>query len=153
MAPQVASDQIARYVPPITRDWLMQVDRERGGSGQFLIHDRAPVISDDRGLQVLNAGLSSVTLVIWEEPSASGTSPWVAVGERPVRLERFEAIEVPPPVRHELQDGGFVLPPKEILWLRAGVEPPLTKGKWIQVQVRTGDASERVAKSVNLFTS
>jgi hypothetical protein len=153
MAPQITSDKVTRYVPPLTRDWLAQADRDRAGSGQFLLHDRQPVISDDRTLQVLNWTPTSVTLILWEEPSPTGSVPKVQVGTRPTQVERSDSLPVPTPARHELQDGGFVLPPQKILWLRVKLDPPLTKGQSIQVQVKSEDASNTAAKSVNLFTS
>jgi hypothetical protein len=148
MAPQVTSDRVTRYVPPVARQWLSEIDRSRGGSGEFLLRDRQPVMSDDRSLQVLNATDSTVTLILWE----SIKEPIVKVDSQIVERETHRA-EIPPAVRSELQDGGFVDPPNSIVWLRAPLPASVTRSKAIQIQVRSGDAANPAAKSVNLFTS
>ena len=148
MAPQVTSDRVARYVPPLTRQWLIDIDRSRGGSGEILLRDRQPVVSDDRSLQVFNVAKSTITLILWEPIQ----DPVVEVDSQSVEKQLHWA-EVPPAVRAELQDGGFVDPPKAIVWLRATLPAGITPSKSIQVQVRSGDAAKSAAKSVNLFTS
>jgi hypothetical protein len=155
MAPQVTSDQVARYVPPLTREWLAQIDRARGGSGEFLMRDRQPVLSDNRVLQVLNSSTNqaktSLALIIWDESLID--PPHVAAGGNVGQVEQFDTIEVPRHVRAELQDGGYVTPPRRIFWLRVRFTPPFAQGQFTQVQVRTGDVSNPAATSVNLFTS
>ena len=156
MAPQATSDRVSRYVPPLTRQWLCEMDRLRGGSGEFLVRERSPVMSEDRLLQVLNAGSdedgSTVSLIVWGERSAKH-APEVRAGDRAGRVEHFDTIEVPHHIRAELQAGGFVTPPQRILWLRAKFTPRFAQGKSTQVQVKTGDVANPTAISVNLFTS
>ena len=155
MAPQVTSDHVARYVPPRTREWLSQIDQARGGSGEFLMRDRQPVLSDNRILQVLNATAAiektTVALVIWDESLSE--PPMMVAGDRRGQVERFDAIEVPRHIRAELQDGGYITPPRKIFWLRVSFTPPFAQGEFTQVQVRTGDVANPAATSVNLFTS
>ena len=113
------------------------------------MRDRLPVISDDRVLQVLNTEEAKLTLVLWMD----GKQPQVFVEGRAGMVERFDTIEVPSHIRGELKDGGFVTPPKKILWIRARFEQPFARGKSTQVQVKTGDVANPTAISVNLFTS
>src|SRR5688572_22316219 len=149
MAPQVTSDRVARFVPRLTREWLGEVDRSRGGSGEFLLRDRLPVISEDRVLQVLNTEEAKLTLILWLDAK----QPQVFANGQSGVVERFDTIEVPAHIRAELQGGGFVTPPKKILWLKARFEQPFARGKSTQVQVKTGDVANPTAISVNLFTS
>ena len=148
MAPQVTSDRVARHIPTLTRQWLIDVDRSHGGSGEFLLRDRQPVVSDDRSLQVLNVTSSAITLILWEPTQ----DPVAEIDSQPVE-KQVHWVDVPPAVRAELQDGGFVDPPKSILWLRATVPTGVTQSRPIQVQVKSGDVAKPAAKSVNLFTS
>jgi hypothetical protein len=157
MAPQVTSDKVVRYVPPTTRQWLIEVDRSRGGTGEFLVRDRLPPLSVDRTVQVLNVNLtdSSMSLILWEDVRdvRDVLDVNVEIDSRRAKHIDIHAIDVPPEIRSELQDGGFVTPPKRLVWLRATASGPLAKGKSIQVQVKSGDAASPAAKSVNLFTS
>ena len=152
MAPQVTSDKVVRYVPPLTREWLMEVDRSRGGTGEFLVRDRLPTLSEDRSLQVLNLTDSTVTLILWEH-SRLASEPTVEVEGRVVKRVERHVAEVPREVRRELQDGGFVDPPARVFWLRANVSPTFTGGRFVQVHVKSKDVANPAAKSVNLFTS
>jgi hypothetical protein len=149
MAPQATSEKIARYVPPLTREWLCEIDRSRGGSGVFLTQERQPVMSDDRVLQVLNWEQTKLSLIVWADWKQAQVYADGVAGV----VERFDTIEVPGHIRAELQAGGFVTPPKKILWLRARFEQPFAWAKSTQVQVKTGDVANPTAISVNLFTS
>jgi hypothetical protein len=157
MAPQVTSDKVVRYVPPMTRQWLIEVDRSRGGTGEFLVRERQPPLSVDRTVQVLNVNVtdSSVSLIIWNDVRdvRDVIDVNVEIDSRRAKHIDFHAIDVPPEIRRELQDGGFVTPPRRIVWGRATASGPFTKGKSIQVQVKSGDVANPAAKSVNLFTS
>jgi len=150
MAPQVTSDKVVRYVPPMTREWLMEVDRSREGTGEFLMRDRQPALSEDRSLQVLNVTDSTLTLILWD---GGGGEPTVEVEGHVVKQVERHVAEVPRAVRKELQDGGFVDPPARVFWLRANVSPTFSASKSVQVHVKSGDVANPAAKSVNLFTS
>jgi hypothetical protein len=161
MSPDPEPSGVRRMVPPKTRQWLVDLTRQKTGDSLASSvgpgPEWEPVISGDHVLQVLSASSASdssaMSLLLWNGPSKSDVNAFDPVlrvdGQAmPTRITDVETIEVPEAVRHELVSLGYTHPPKKLTWMRAEAKGVMRLGENADLELRlTGDQPLRTAVS------
>ena len=126
MAPPLARPGVKWVVPPRTQAWLEQLNRQHGGKRALLFSRSdpwSPVISDDHLMQVVDLSRDSsgahTSIVLWDAPQDPASHPEFSLSSpgteaQPGRLESFETVVVPEPVKRELMGMNEVQPPARI---------------------------------------
>ncbi len=121
--PRSAPPQVTRVIGPRTQTWIATLAPAGAGAGS----DAPPLMSQARTYQLLRpvttADSVTVNLIVWN-PAAMPDTPsltWsgsLICGAQATTTSapiRFAAVTVPPDVRRELQDSGYVQPPQVVL--------------------------------------
>ena len=122
MMPRDVPPQVTRYAPELTAQWVEGLARERaGGAAEVMLHDRLPVVSDDRALQLIGVAADSSGTVLhalaWE-PMERYSMLAESGGERlEGRVIKADTVTVPDAVRRELIYAGYSKPPRAVTWL------------------------------------
>src|SRR5258705_13319164 len=65
MAPQLIPEQVVRFVPDLTGQWVTQLNRDHGSGAQELLNGHQAVTSDDHLIQVLPLAPTTINLIPW----------------------------------------------------------------------------------------
>jgi hypothetical protein len=137
-----------RVVPPRTWSWVTEIARE-SGLREAMTMDTRPVMSGGRGIQVLGVDGDRLVMLLWDWRAGE-----LAVGEEgaSARVMSTREMELPSVVRKELQDAGYIDPPRRVATLEARLDPlRTTEPKRIYVRQKGGKGdSEEI---VTLFTN
>lgn len=161
MAPQWTPDEVTRVIPPITEKWVEQLNGEQGAGAEVLLHQRVPVISDDRMLQVtaIKYAAESLTVyaILWEGEDGFDAGNYqasisAAGASVPGRVVAVRKIPMPAGVRKELMNGGYVAPRQFIAWLELQFDVPPQKVRSFVLNLSCKNGSTSSKRSVNLFT-
>lgn len=161
MSPDPEPSSVRRMVPPKTRDWLVDLTRQKTGESLASAvgpgPEWEPVISSDHVLQVLSVSSASdsstLSLLLWNAPSKSDVNRFDSVlrvnGQAlPTRITHVETIEVPEEVRDELVSLGYTHPPRKLTWMRAEAKGAIRPDENADFELRrAGDQPLRTAVS------
>lgn len=156
---------VPRKQPKLVRDWVTRLavehfGEEVGESGRRPFATN-PFVSDRFVTECVGTfpldGRQRVVLLQWEDNVNLSTTPSTAVrvfDENDVGVDcqtaAVERVDVPPDVRHALQDVGYVDPPVHVWWIAA--DKPASAGTAVQRIVLTtaGPDGVAVADSITL---
>jgi len=161
VSPDPEPSGVRRMVPPKTRQWLVDLTRQKTGASLASSvgpgPEWEPVISRDHVLQVLSASSASdssaLSLLLWNGPSKSDVNvfdPVLRVDGQALatRITHVETIEVPEEVRHELVSLGYTHPPKQVTWMQAEIKGAIRPGSNADLELRrAGDQPLRTGVS------
>ena len=122
MASQLSPEQVARYVPDLTGQWVSELSKERAGGSPVLMAGREPLVSDDHLIQLTamqQNGADSTTLhfILWGSVYTSDPNRYrITPG---ARVTSATSISMPLTVKKELMNAGVIQPPNAIVWLTA----------------------------------
>lgn len=137
ITPLTVPDEVKRFVPELTGQWVAKLTADRAGEADVLMHDRAPLISEDRSIQLLaikeNPTTATLTILAWSPDYKAQPARYRATVEcggrqLPATVTAAESIDVPPPVRRELIYAGHAKPPDKVACLTLKLDAP-TGGK------------------------
>jgi hypothetical protein len=161
MAPVLAPPEVTRVIPEKAGRWVTELARRRAGQPEMLLEARHPVISVDRGLQLVGiqeaSGRNTLSLLAWSEEYPAVASQYqvaVECGGKPraAKMVGAEEVAVPSEVRTELIYGGYAKPPRRVVWLTAEVEGAAPLGRPLVVRVSRTNVANGTA-SVRLDAS
>jgi hypothetical protein len=161
MAPQWTPDEVRRVIPLLTGQWVEQINREQGAGKEMLLHNRLPLISNDRMLQVTAMHYTqerlNVYAIVWESEDEFDavnykTSISTGTATQPGRVVAVRKIMMPMAVRNELMNEGYVKPSQFVSWFELQFDgfPPDQASFTLHLSCQKGSASWN--RSVNLFT-
>jgi hypothetical protein len=121
MASQLSPEQVTRYVPELTGQWVAELSRERAGGAPVLMVGREPVVSDDHLVQLTamqqNGAKTTLHFVFWDAAYTSDPNRYtITPGAHVTSATR---IAMPPAVKKELMNAGVIQPPSAIVWVTA----------------------------------
>lgn len=130
MDPQPTPDTFPRVEPAETRIWVNGLASEIAGADLRRIRGMLPHISDNRRFELLymvqHEGHCRAGLLVWDSPLAAATDTQAAAlvegSLRQARIVRTLSRDLPPIVRKELQDAGFIDPPRRVSLLAIEVD-------------------------------
>lgn len=139
--PVDAGTRSIRVVPPVTSGWVSELTNEHLGSAPLRREAPGgrvePILSAGRHFEFLaapeDAGGRTIALLAWLDDFGAGRVASVdadAEGGLLGELQEvsIQEIAVPPKVVDELQDGGFVVPPRRVAIVRLQFAAPTTPG-------------------------
>ena len=161
MAPQWTPDEVTRVIPPTTGKWVEQLTGEQGAGSGVRLHERLPLLSEDRMFQVTTmkytpAGLT-VYAILWDgEDGLNAADYRVAISSAgttiPGRIIVVRKISMPDAVRKELMNGGYVAPRQWVAWLELQFDGPLPEASSFVLHLSYKNGEISSDRSVNLFT-
>jgi len=161
MAPQWTPDEVTRVIPPITGKWVEQLTGEQGAGSGVALHERLPLISEDRMLQVTAMKYTPSRLIVytilWDGEEgvdaanyrAAILSAGTTISGRVVAVRK---IPMPDAVRKELMNDGYVAPRKWVAWLELQFDGSLPEGSAFVLHLSYKNGEVSLGRSVNLFT-
>jgi hypothetical protein len=141
MAPQLSPEQVVRFVPDLTGQWVTQLNRDHGGGGaQVLMNGHLAITTDDHLIQVVSIAPTKINLIAWDDRygidrqqySISITSGAKAIAGQ---VRSAEKIPMPPDIKRELMDAGVIRPPAAITFLTVEFAEGLAKNDRFGLQV------------------
>jgi hypothetical protein len=140
-----------RVVPLKTWRWVERV-AEEFGIKRVVLDGKRPVMSEKRGVQVLEVQERGVVLLVWHEPGVLRVDLESSGRKEAGVIERIEDRRVPAEVHQELQEAGYVSPPGRVGVFKV-VLPEFRAGEPIRICLRQEDGKETWEDFVILFTS
>jgi hypothetical protein len=141
MAPQLSpAEQVVRFVPDLTGQWVTQLNAQRGGAAQVLMSGHRAITTDDHLIQVLSIGPATLNLIAWDDRygtdlqrySISITSGATTI---PGQVRSAEKIPLPADIKRELMDAGVIRPPAAITFLTVEFAERLAKNDQFVLQI------------------
>ncbi len=151
MAPQLSPpEQVVRFVPDLTGQWVTQLTRDHGGAGaQVLMHGHQAITTDDHLIQIVSLAPATVNLIAWDDRYGADRQQYsisITSGAKTSagQVRSAEKIPMPPEIKRELMDAGVIRPPAAITFLTVEFEENLAKNDQFVLQVaykpREGDS-------------
>jgi hypothetical protein len=123
MASQLSPEQVTRYVPDLTGQWVSELTRQRAGASTVLMEGREPLVSDDHLIQLTamqhHGANTTLHFILWDPACTSDPSRYAITPA--ARVTSATSIPMPPAVKKELMNAGVIEPPNAIIWLTADV--------------------------------
>jgi hypothetical protein len=150
MAPQLSPEQVVRFVPDLTGQWVTQLNHEHGGGAQVLMNGHQAITTDDHLIQVVSIAPGILNLVAWDDrysadPQRYSISLMFGATTVAGQVQSAEKIPLPADIKRELMDAGVIRPPAAIAFLTLEFEGALAKNDQFVLQIayrqQEGDAA------------
>lgn len=161
MAPQWTPDEVVRVIPPVTGTWVEQLTGEQGAGSGVMLHERLPLISEDRMVQVTAIKYTPARLtvyaILWDgEDGLDAAGYQTAISSAgtaiPGHVVAVRKISMPDGVRKELMNGGYVAPRQWVAWLELQFDQPMPEPSSFALHLSYKNGEISSDRSVNLFT-
>jgi hypothetical protein len=147
MAPQLSlAEQVVRFVPDLTGQWVTQLNRDHGdGGAQVLMHGHQAITTDDHLIQVASIAPTRINLIAWDDRYGADRQQYsisITSGAKTIagQVRSAEKFPLPPDIKRELMDAGVIRPPAAVTFLTVGFEENLAKNDPFVLHVAYKDA-------------